>query len=562
MKLHIGYFRVSTLQQGVAGLGMEAQREAVARYVRSHGTLLAEYTEVESGRRHKNRPQLLAALAHCKKDRATLVIAKLDRLGRNVAFISALLESNVQFVCCDNPHATKTMLQMLAVFAEHEREQISERTKAALAAAKARGIRLGNPRYAESLARARAARGYKDAPPEVHSLISAWRNSDETLQAIADRLNGLNIRTPQDYRWYPSSVRSALLKIEKAHNSTMGEKNEIAPSSISRLPDLLLPANSSVVSSSAGREATTEGDVSMSEISEAERMIDIFTSVGARSFVVTKLDINQTLIWGKAYSASELRDKLPAMVRTAAIRKPFAISETEIVMAGENLIVRPTGSVHFVQLDDLSAEQIERVRPAAFLIHSTSPGNHQAWIAASGLPADKEVFKDFMRRVRKAVGGNDKSASHATRLGGTENFKLKYHPDFPVVAITHAVPGRVLTSDQLSQLGLLAEAERIKPPAFVPRSSSERPWPSYEIAIMRAPRKADGTPDRSKADYSWALIALTGGKNVEETIAKLAEVSPRAMERTQRGDRGYARITVENAAAAVARNFSKGRSRA
>ena len=119
---------VSLEKQGVSGLGLEAQRDAVMRYVAAHGTLLAEYTEVESGKRHKNRPQLLAALEHCKKARATLVIAKLDRLSRNVAFISQLLESDVQFVCCDNPHATKTMLRILAVFAQHEREQTSERT--------------------------------------------------------------------------------------------------------------------------------------------------------------------------------------------------------------------------------------------------------------------------------------------------------------------------------------------------------------------------------------------------------------------------------------------------
>jgi DNA invertase Pin-like site-specific DNA recombinase len=135
-----------------------SQQEAVSRYVAHHGTLLAEYVEVESGKRHKNRPQLQAALEHCKKARATLVIAKLDRLSRNVALISKLLVSDVQFVCCDNPHATKTMLHMLAVFAEHEREQISERTKAALARAKARGTRLGNPRYLESIARAYSPR--------------------------------------------------------------------------------------------------------------------------------------------------------------------------------------------------------------------------------------------------------------------------------------------------------------------------------------------------------------------------------------------------------------------
>src|ERR1700732_1524835 len=140
----IAYYRVSTGRQGASGLGLEAQRAAVYRHIGA-GQLAAEYTEVESGKKHTNRPQLLTALQECRRKKATLVIAKLDRLGRNVAFISALMESGADFVCCDNPHANRLMLHMLAAFAAHEREQISQRTKAALAAAKARGVKLGNP---------------------------------------------------------------------------------------------------------------------------------------------------------------------------------------------------------------------------------------------------------------------------------------------------------------------------------------------------------------------------------------------------------------------------------
>src|SRR4051812_3737356 len=127
--LPVAYFRVSTTEQGVSGLGLDAQKDIVLRFL-GNTPLLAEFTEVESGKRHKNRPQLIAALDLCKKKKATLVIAKLDRLSRNVAFISKLLESGVQFVCCDNPHANKVMLQMLAVLAEFDRDQISERTRA------------------------------------------------------------------------------------------------------------------------------------------------------------------------------------------------------------------------------------------------------------------------------------------------------------------------------------------------------------------------------------------------------------------------------------------------
>src|ERR1700722_9609760 len=163
-------------------------------------------------------------------------------------------------------------------------------------------------------------------------------------------------------------------------------------------------------------------------------MLNTFTSVGADSFVLTKTDILQAVRWGKTYSAAELQKRLPAMVRTAAIRRPCKISDSETVTAGENLIFRPSGKgVAFLQLDDLGEDKLASVRPAAFLIHATSPGSHQAWIAVSGFPEGKEAFKEFMRRVRKAVGDNDKSASHATRVAGTENFKVKYAPDYPVV---------------------------------------------------------------------------------------------------------------------------------
>ena len=145
------------------------------------------------------------------------------------------------------------MLRILAVFAQHEREQISERTKAALAAAKARGVKLGNPRYQESTARALAAKGYRHVPPEVEALITGWRDKDDkTLQSIADRLNALNIRTPQGFKWYPSSVRAALIKKARKDGNTIGRNNEIV-NSTSLLPALQNAATSSAFSPSAGR---------------------------------------------------------------------------------------------------------------------------------------------------------------------------------------------------------------------------------------------------------------------------------------------------------------------
>src|SRR3974377_144417 len=141
----IAYFRVSTDRQGKSGLGLRAQRETIMNYLNGgRWTLVGEFTEVESGKR-ADRPELEKALAACKKQRAKLVIAKLDRLSRNLAFISTLMESGVEFVAVDNPHANKLTVHILAAVAQHEREMISDRTKAALAAAKARGKRLGTP---------------------------------------------------------------------------------------------------------------------------------------------------------------------------------------------------------------------------------------------------------------------------------------------------------------------------------------------------------------------------------------------------------------------------------
>ena len=147
----VSYLRVSTARQGASGLGLEAQRAAVASFAMgSSHTVLTEFVEVESGSKSV-RPQLNAALATCRLHRATLVIAKLDRLARNVAFIANLMDGGVEFVACDMPHANRLTLHLLAAIAEHEREMISQRTRAALQAAKARGVKLGNPNGAAAL---------------------------------------------------------------------------------------------------------------------------------------------------------------------------------------------------------------------------------------------------------------------------------------------------------------------------------------------------------------------------------------------------------------------------
>jgi DNA invertase Pin-like site-specific DNA recombinase len=209
MSVHIAYYRVSTDRQGASGLGLEAQRAAVLRHIGA-GKLAAEYTEVESGKKHTNRPQLLTALQECRRKKATLVIAKLDRLGRNVAFISALMESGADFVCCDNPHANKLMLHMLAAFAEHEREQISARTKAALAAAKARGVKLGNPRALAALETARAVHIARRPAPGVLNIMRSLEGQGMSHRAIARELNRLNIKTGRGCQWHGVTIKAAL----------------------------------------------------------------------------------------------------------------------------------------------------------------------------------------------------------------------------------------------------------------------------------------------------------------------------------------------------------------
>jgi DNA invertase Pin-like site-specific DNA recombinase len=209
----IAYFRVSTDKQGKSGLGLEAQRKAVLDYLNGgRWELVQEFVEVESGK-HNERPQLEAALAACKKLRARLVIAKLDRLSRNLAFIAALMESGVEFTAVDNPHANKLTIHILAAVAQHEREMISERTKAALAAAKARGTRLGNPQLAKAAKRGTAAvkANARQFAGNVLPIIEEIERAGATSHnAIAAKLNERNVRTARGGKWTHVQVGAVL----------------------------------------------------------------------------------------------------------------------------------------------------------------------------------------------------------------------------------------------------------------------------------------------------------------------------------------------------------------
>lgn len=205
---YVAYYRVSTDRQGQSGLGLEAQQAAVAR-IAARCPIVAEYTEIESGKRHDNRPQLLAALADAKKRKAGLIIAKLDRLARNVHFISGLMEAGVEFVAADMPEANRLTVHMLAAVAEHEREMTSQRTKDALAAAKKRGTKLGNPKWEESIAAARTAKNPHKPAAQLVDLMRHHRSAGESYRTISRRLNALGLKTPKGGIWHASTVYNA-----------------------------------------------------------------------------------------------------------------------------------------------------------------------------------------------------------------------------------------------------------------------------------------------------------------------------------------------------------------
>lgn len=203
---YVAYYRVSTQRQGQSGLGLEAQRAAVKAFA---GEPVESFTEIESGKR-SDRPQLALALAACKRLKATLVIAKLDRLARNVHFVSGLMESSVEFVACDNPHATRLTIHILAAVAEDEARRISERTKAALTAYKARGGRLGNPRNLTTVAACKGAAA-NVAAARSHSerakgVAQGLRGKGYTLAAIAETLTGRGLLTRRGKAWTPTAV--------------------------------------------------------------------------------------------------------------------------------------------------------------------------------------------------------------------------------------------------------------------------------------------------------------------------------------------------------------------
>jgi len=211
MQKFISYLRVSTTRQGFDGLGIDAQREAVRAYIaRVGGQQVAEHVEVETGRK-SDRPILAQAIAQCRRERAVLLIARLDRLARSVSFIASLMDGGVEFKACDMPEAGRLILHVMAAFAEFEREQIASRTKAALAAAKARGVRLGT--HGEVLARQNKAAAEQFALTVQAAIEDGQNQGCRTLAQLADHLNGVGIATREGSQWSSTNVQRLLRRL-------------------------------------------------------------------------------------------------------------------------------------------------------------------------------------------------------------------------------------------------------------------------------------------------------------------------------------------------------------
>lgn len=215
----VAYYRVSTKRQGASGLGLEAQREAVRRHLESErGELLGEFQDIETGKGSnalEKRPGLRDAVALAKKRRATLLIAKLDRLARNVHFVSGLMETGVPFRCCDFPTADKTMLHIYAAMAEHEGRRISQRISEALQAKKRAGKPVGNPASLQPLngKRAQEAAAYAET---LRPMLDAFTAQQMTQRDMVDALNSAGVKTPRGGTWGLIQLQRVLSRLDAA----------------------------------------------------------------------------------------------------------------------------------------------------------------------------------------------------------------------------------------------------------------------------------------------------------------------------------------------------------
>ncbi len=278
----------------------------------------------------------------------------------------------------------------------------------------------------------------------------------------------------------------------------------------------------------------------MYDLDAAYRMLDIFQSLGAKRFGVTFLDMDgEKCGFRKDQSAAQIKNSLPKLMPGLTERK-------------QSIVIRPHSDLTLIQLDDLDAQKLERVFSASALTCCTSEGNHQAWVAVSGL--GEAEGKDLARRLRKGVGA-DISASGASRLSGTLNFKRKYGPDFPMVKIVSSTPGRIMTPQEIEALGLLAPPEPVRASAPI-RVFADRSWPDYERCVQGAPLNHEQTgPDISRADFFFSMLSAQRGWSPESVADRLMQLSSKAKENGE----GYAMRTALKAAATAEAGRQRGR---
>lgn len=226
MNKYIAYYRVSTQKQNKTGLGLEAQRTSVRNFLQKDDILVNEYTDVESGKLN-TRPKLLKAIDESKNNDAILLIAKLDRLSRNAAFIFTLRDSNVKFKCVDMPEANSVTIGIMAVLAQDERERISQRTKAALAELKRRGKQLGSPQNLNKNARLKGMEvriqnsRKNENNRKATAMIMALKNQDLSFYAITQKLNELGFKTRRNKEFQQNQVQTLFNRFVKDQNENM-----------------------------------------------------------------------------------------------------------------------------------------------------------------------------------------------------------------------------------------------------------------------------------------------------------------------------------------------------
>ena len=283
-------------------------------------------------------------------------------------------------------------------------------------------------------------------------------------------------------------------------------------------------------------EGNTGGGMSGERERQALRMVDAFESVGVRSFNLSRTDIDRQIVAHRPYrNLGGMRMLLPEWVRLS--------SELE-----QNLIIRAHHPAHGIlaQLDDLDGAQLDRLQGRAFLNVETSPGSFQLWMLIEG--ADAVFVKRLMRGI-----GSDSRANCSGRVAGSPNIKRKYAPIFPTVRLVASQPGRTVDPAELESAGLVAPpaVARAPMPSHFHESAGGRGWPDYERCLRGAPPRADGSQDRSRADYLWAKWALERNNSLDAVMVELLDLSVKAKEEWKRGNRDYVRRTVEAAASAL-----------